>query len=116
MKKTTIITAKILDHYADLIARGVKHYEVRKDSLDGADAIHLISAESGAAIGTYRVIRTLCFTRDEDEKVMALAQTTPDQFYALFPRQCDGGPDHLWAAELGDRTSLETLVALEARI
>ena len=46
MKRTTIVTAKILDCYAELIERGVKHYEVRADSLEGIDAIHLISAET----------------------------------------------------------------------
>jgi hypothetical protein len=44
----------------------------------------------------------------------ALAQTTPEQFYGLFPKPDVGGPERLWAAELGERTSLDTLVALEA--
>lgn len=114
MKKTTIITAKILDYYADLINRGVKRYEVRSDSLDGADAICLISAETGRYLGTYEVLSTICFTRDADEEVMRIAQTTPEQFYGLFPRPSEGGPINLWAAELGKRTSVEALVGLEA--
>jgi hypothetical protein len=114
LKKTTIITAKILDYYAELIDRGVKHYEVRSSSLDGADAICLVSADSGETLGIYAVIKVLSFGREEDEKVMALAQTTPEQFYGLFPKPDVGGPERLWAAELGERTSLDTLVALEA--
>ena len=113
MKRTTIVTAKILEHYAELIERGIKHYEVRSESLDGIDAIHLVSAETGEDLATYEVLRTLRFTRDEDEKVMPLAQATPEQFYGLFPLPCDGGPEMLWAAELGARTTLSTLVALE---
>lgn len=113
MKRTTIVTAKILEHYAELIERGIKHYEVRSESLDGIDAIHLVSAETGEDLATYEVLRTLRFTRDEDSKVMPLAQATPEQFYELFPLPDDGGPEMLWAAELGARTTLSTLVALE---
>lgn len=70
--------AKILEHYAELIDQGIKHYEVRSESLDGIDAIHLVSAETGEDLATYEVLRTLRFTRDEDSKVMSLAQTTPE--------------------------------------
>lgn len=110
MKRTTIVTAKILDCYAELIERGVKHYEVRADSLEGIDAIHLISAETGKGLGTYEVLRTLRFGRDEDERVMTLAKTSADQFYSLFPRPEQGGPDTLWAAELGRKVDPEALI------
>ena len=113
LKKTTIITAKILDYYAELIDRGVKHYEVRSSSLDGADAICLVSADSGEILGIYAVIKVLSFGREEDEKVMSLAQTTPEQFYVMFPKPDVGGPERLWAAELGERINLDALVALE---
>lgn len=110
MKRTTIVAAKILDCYAELIERGVKHYEVRSDSLEGIDAIHLISAETGENLGTYEVLHTLRFGRDEDERVMSLAQTSTEQFYSLFPKPEQGGPETLWAAELGRKIDLETLV------
>ena len=105
MKRATVVTAKILERYADLIARGVMRYEVRTESLDGVDAIHLISAETGDDLGTYEVLRTLRFSRDEDSEVMSLAQTTREQFYVLFPLPDAGGPNTLWAAELGARTA-----------
>lgn len=112
MKRTTIVTAKILDHYARLIERGVKRFEVRSESLEGVDAIQLVSSETGGDLGVYEVLRTLSFGRDEDEKVMTLAMTTPEEFYRLFPKPSDGGPNRLWAAELGGRTSLASLVAI----
>lgn len=116
MKKTTIITAKIRERYAALIDQGVKRYEIRSDSLDGIDAIHLVSTETGKSLGTYVVVNTLCFDRDDDIRVMSLAQTTPEQFYELFPRPEDGGPRKLWAAELGKRTSLDALVARDSEL
>ena len=113
MKKTTIITAKILAHYAELIEQGVKHYEVRSEPLDGADAILLVSSETGKSLGMYEVRKTQCLTRDEDDRAMGLAKTTPEEFFSLFPKPCDGGPDRLWIAELGNRTTLDSLVGLE---
>lgn len=52
LKRTAVVTAKTLECYADLIARGIKRHEVRSESLDGVDAIHLVSAETGAGLGT----------------------------------------------------------------
>lgn len=113
MKRITLVTAKILERYADLIARGVKRYEVRSESLDGVDAIHLVSAETGDDLGIYEVLRTLRFSRDEDSEVMSLAQTTREQFYELFPLPDADGPRTLWAAELGARTTSDALIAPE---
>ena len=113
MKRTTIITAKTLDRYAKLIEQGIKHYEVRSDSLEAIDAIHLVSAETGKSLGTYEVLHTFHFGRDDDEKVMLLAQTTADQFYKLFPKPELGGPTILWVAELGKPVNLEILVSIE---
>ncbi len=58
-KRTTIITARILDRLAGLVERGVEHYEVRSESLEGADAVHLVGAETGEARGAFRVTRAL---------------------------------------------------------
>ena len=115
MKRNTIITAMILDHYAELIEQDIKRLRGALGVPQGGRRhLPLISSETGTALGTYEVVGTLCFSRDKDDEVMGLAQTTPKQFYRLFPAPSDGSPERLWAAELGSHVSLDSLLGIGA--
>ncbi|WP_281775656.1 hypothetical protein [Bifidobacterium ruminantium] len=110
MQRTTILTAKMRDEFAFLIRDGKKHYEIRTESLEGAQVIRYISAIDGRELGMYRIGKASRRERDDDDALIRLAAISPDDFHDLFPRPEEGGPSILWVAEILEPITVEQLM------
>lgn len=113
MKTTKIVSARIKSSYYRLINLGIKKYEVRTESLEGADAFYFIDDKTDDLLGIRAIEQVFSFDRSEDELVLNLSAICPNDFYRLFPPLDNGGPDRLWVAKLGQNINLDRLLKSE---
>lgn len=114
MKMTKIATAKLRRTFFELIETGTKRHEVRSTSLDGVDAFYFVDSETHEPLGIFRVIDVFKIDRLDDDVAIKLAAIGQDEFYSLFPRPADGGPEVLWVAKLGENVTLDALLREDA--
>ncbi|GAA6124206.1 hypothetical protein BPY_23140 [Bifidobacterium psychraerophilum] len=80
MNMTRIITAKIQPDIYTLIEDGVKHFEVRNESFEGADIIHYVSSETGETLGFYETDGSQSVISGQDRDLLALVSAVPIAF------------------------------------
>ncbi|MCI1644390.1 MAG: hypothetical protein LKI21_07620 [Bifidobacterium crudilactis] len=110
MKRTVIVSAKIIGSYAELIRRGVKRYEIRSDPFCDAEAIRYIDASDGSELGLYTIVESFPVDRSEEQRLIQLSSISVQEFQNLFPPVSQGGQPTLWVAKLGGATTLTELL------
>lgn len=103
MKFTRIITAKIEPDIYQLIEQGKKHYEIRDEDFDHADAIRYVSSADGRLLGMYALGLARTHLRDEstDQWLIEASGLGRAQFDKLFGQRQFKQIQFLYSAEIG---------------
>jgi hypothetical protein len=102
MRHLHIVTAKIKPSIYALIQDGSKHYEIRNESFQGAQAICYVSADSGRTLGIHMLGPELTLGRDTDDLALQqLSGLDRRSYLSMFPKALIPTQPVLYAAGIG---------------